>query len=703
MVGMKVVRVTPIPRRHTTPDEKCIKPRRRSESRENAAFLYKFEATRSLPVVDLRRTLSHRWLGPHRNLKFLRWMKTNFGILHLGQILGTLLTLVVVAAPREVGQFVGPIAAILMFMPVLSSLATASLDVFRLLTLHYEFWFFSVSNLLSWSLLAFFFGDPLRVISLIPLWLSVQLVVSMDSNFRTFVVVVRSTVLLLVVMMIIVILVFVQVIDADQARLETEIPMSCVVDDVTLPLIGLFENALATLIPFIMRVLYTKRKLFAARSAGSKLVRCQLYRAQLVLRPVRYSRTASLGVESSRRTHVLHKQLGISAPEMSIASANDTAQHHQQITLVALRLSAIDVRNTVLSSWPLPAAKKFRIFQLLGVYVMGSSGLALTVATITLPPGGSQNSVELVVPVVGFALSIAFCAVFACASQRDMLHALLFHNFGFLFSMMHCSIACLCVSDMMSWDYRCWAVASAYLWFVWVQLLDAVTPPVRRQLKFSKLQVVPVLWLLWTLMFSVGYASAFVSMERSGLRGRDLLRIRVGQNVTVLNTKSILLNRLFIMFFWMQRHAWNVFKGAFLRIYLYVKPPKLPETPDKEPKDPNEEELSIIRGSLEYFCPFETFPGVKRRLSALRMLSSSTSSLRRNSLTGRHRIRRLSSAVLLSGVVVPNADQRWNARRGAFGQRSCTSQSDSDNHANPSAREKMKPSTDSVPGMVPNE
>ncbi|EGZ12698.1 hypothetical protein PHYSODRAFT_517121 [Phytophthora sojae] len=665
---MTVIRVSPFPRRHTTPDEKFTKSRRHSDGRDNASFLYKFEATRSLPVVDLRQTLSLWLQGPQLNLKFLWWMKKHFGILHLGQVLGTLLTLVVVAAPRNVGLVLGPISVVMSLTSIVSTIGTASIDVLRLLTQHYEFWFFSVANLVTWSLLAFFLADPLRIVSLVPLRLILQLTVSMDANFRTFVVAVRSNILVLVVLMIIAALVFLM-------------------------------NALATLIPFVMRVLYTKRKLFGARSAGSKLVRCQLYRAQLVLRPVRYSRTASLGVETNRRSYVLHKQLGITAPEMSITSGNDTARHHQQITLVALRLSAIDTRNTLLLSWPVQTSGRLSTIKLLGIYATGSAGLALPVVTLGLPPSGAQSSAQYVIPVVGFTLTMAFCSVFACASQRDMLRALLFHNFGFIFSMMHCSVACLCVADMMSWDNRCWAVGSAFVWFVWVQLLDAVTPPVRRQLLFSKVQVVLVLWLLWALMFAVAYASVFIPMERSGLHERDLVHFHVGQNVTVLNTKSILLNRLIIMFFWMQRHAWNVFTGAFTRCWRFLRPPKPSEIPEEEATDPDEEELSTMRGSLEYFCPFETFPGVRRIFSSLRRSSTSGRSTRRVSITGRHRVRRLSSAILLSGVVGPSVKQQQKPRRGAFGQRSCDSQGENDHQTNP----KTRSWTNSAPGMVRDE
>ncbi|GMF25241.1 unnamed protein product [Phytophthora fragariaefolia] len=692
------VRVSPFPGRFTVPNEKFINARRRrSSSCDTAAYLYKFEATRSLPVVDLRRTLSLWLLGSQMNMNFLWGMKKYFGLLHLSQILGTLLTLVVIAAPRGVGQVVGPISVLMSLTSIVSTIGTASIDVLRLLTQHYEFCFFSVANFITWSLLAFFLEDPLRIVNLVPLWFILQLTISMDSNFRTFVVAVRSNILVLVVLVIIAALVFLMVIDVDSARVETVIPVYSALN-VTLPVIGIFENALATLIPFVMRVIYTKRKLFGARSAGSKLVRCQLYRAQLVLRPVKYSRTTSLGGETNRRSYVLHKQLGITAPEMSITSGNDTAQHNQQITLVAMRLSAIDTRNTVLRSWPVQTSGQLCAFKLVSIYAVGVAGLFLTVASLALPPSGNESTTQYAIPVTGFILSGGFCSVFGCASQRDMMRALLLHNFGVLFSTMHCTIACLCIADMISWDYRCWAVSSAFLWFVWVQLLDAITPPVRQQLLFSKVQVVPVLWLLWMMMFAVAYASVFIPVERSGLSGRDLVHFQVGRNVTVLNTKSILLNRLFIIFFWMQRHAWNVFRGAFTRCWRYVIPPIPLEIPEEDIKDLDEEELSTMRGSLEYFCPFETFPGIKRRFSSLRRSSTVLGSIRRVSLTGRHRVRRLNSAVVLSDVVATST-KRQRKRKRAFGLHSVDSRGENDKRRKPSTV-KRKTWTNTIPGMI---
>ncbi|KAG6612430.1 uncharacterized protein IUM83_10761 [Phytophthora cinnamomi] len=198
----------------------------------------------------------------------------------------------------------------------------------------------------------------------------------------------------------------------------------------------------------------------------------------------------------------------------------------------------------------------------------------------------------------------------------------------------------------------------------------------------------------------VAYANVFIPVERSGLRGRDLVQFHVGHNVTVLNTKSILLNRLFIMFFWMQRHAWDIFIGAFTRCWRCVRPPKPLEVAEEEPKDPEEEELSTMRGSLEYFCPFETFPGIKRRLSSLRQSSSSARSISRISASGRHRIRRLNSAILLSGVVVPKANLQQKQRK-AFGQRSGNSQNDS--YTKPASREKKKSWTNTIPGMIHDE
>ncbi|RLN89256.1 hypothetical protein BBJ28_00017780 [Nothophytophthora sp. Chile5] len=673
---MPRVRVAPKPRRESAPEATRASRTRRGASSSNVTddvFLYRLEAPRSLPVIDLRRTLSHRLLHPEQNLQLLWWLKKYFAVLNLAFQLGTALTLAVVACPREIGRILGPVAALLSVMAVVSSLLTVSLDMLALLTRQYEFWFFSLTNLVAWVLLAFFLGDALRIVSLIPLWLGLQLIVALDANFRTFVTAVRSSVIVLLALLVIAALAFVRAIDTDQTRLEQAIPLPAVAS-VSLPLLGLFINTLMTLILFVLRTIYNKRKLLEMRSGGSKIVRCQLFRSQLVLRPVRYPRTATMDVNTSSRIHVLQKQLGISAPVMTIASANDTAQHHQQITLVALRLSAVDSRKMLLQSWSLRRSERLPIAYLLALYTAGAAGLALSVATLTLPSTSTSTSsvetqpsdLQMAVPATGFVLSVAFVTVFACASQREILHALLLRNFAFLFALLHFSLACLCMADMLSWDYRCWAVAAAFLWFHWVQLLDALAPPVRRQLAFSKTFVAPVLVVLCVAMAVIVYASVMLPTDRSGLRGRELLRFQVGQHVAVLDTKSMLISRLFTILFWMQRLVWDVICDAFSRFRRLLRRMKTIDSVEDEQAD--EEELSVMRGSLEYFCPFDTFPGVRRRLSSLRMPVSSLSSLRRTSLTGRHRVRRLDSTTLLSGLIVSDPEKRRRTRRGAFGQ-----------------------------------
>lgn len=684
------------PRQDVTPLETFGKSKRRSQSGSNAEFLYKFEATTALPVVDLRRTLSYLFLGPQDNVLLLWWLKKNFALVHFAHVIGTVLTLLVVTCPRHIGRLLGPVAAALSFVAIISQLLTASLDVLKLLARQYEFWFFSVANLLTWSLLAFFLEDALRIAGLIPLWLNVQLVIALDTNFRSFVATVRSIMLTLITLLVIVGLGFIRALDIDPSRLETKVTLSDALD-IKLPLYGLFSNALSTLIPFIMRVLYNRRKLLSARSAGTKLVRCQLYRAQLVLRPVQYSRTESLGVEYSRRTHVLHKQLGISAPEMSAANGHNSAHHHQQITLVALRLSAIDSRNVLLRSWPMHIVTRRSTLFTMALYATGIAGLSLNAATFALPAGKNQLSLsKQVTPFIGFTLSLVFCAVFACAGQRNMLHALFFHNFSFLFSMLHCSVACLCLSDMLDWDYRSWAVAGTFVWFLWMQLLDAVTPPMRRQLAFSKMLLVPVLLWFWAMMFTVAYACMFLSTQRTGLAGRELFQIRVGQHTAVLNTRTMLLTRIFIMFFWMQRLAWNIFFAAFVRCWRFARPHQTPEAAETNYHAQDEEDLFVIRGSLDYFCPFDTFPGIRRRLSTIRIATSSGSSIHRSASIGRHRSRRSNSTTLLSGVILPAPVQGKQTRRSAFGQRSRISEK----VMQESSREAVSSMLASAPGMI---
>ncbi|KAF1316563.1 hypothetical protein FI667_g15298, partial [Globisporangium splendens] len=105
-------------------------------------------------------------------------------------------------------------------------------------------------------------------------------------------------------------------------------------------------------------------------------------------------------------------------------------------------------------------------------------------------------------------------------------------------------IACVCLADMMAWDYRCCAIGAMGLWFYWILLQDAITPPVKQQLRFHKCYAIPVIIAVWVCIAAAVYAVVAVDVLDSKLSLRSLIQWRLGHREFSSNTKSSFLSRI---------------------------------------------------------------------------------------------------------------------------------------------------------------
>lgn len=179
--------------------------------------------------------------------------------------------------------------------------------------------------------------------------------------------------------------------------------------------------------------------------------------------------------------------------------------------------------------------------------------------------------------------TVMTCAPIVANAQRDVLRALL-HNFDFMFTSLQFAVAMLMLCDMTLWTWRSAAVLAWFIGFQTVLIADAVTPPIRHSFGLSKRLTVPTLALSLSAMIALVYALLFTDTVL--LADRTLLSLEIvpGRQVTV-QSKSVLLNRLLTLIVWGLRLLWDAAVGA-------------------------EEELTFIRGSLDYYSPLEMFPPV---------------------------------------------------------------------------------------------
>ncbi|KAJ0390688.1 hypothetical protein ATCC90586_011765 [Pythium insidiosum] len=133
-------------------------------------------------------------------------------------------------------------------------------------------------------------------------------------------------------------------------------------------------------------------------------------------------------------------------------------------------------------------------------------------------------------------------------------------NFDVMFSSFQYITASICLADMLQWSAACYSIITLNVWFHWVLLLDAVTPPARSALSLRK-----------------RHAALAPLTDRV-----VLLRLSASTTVT-LHSSTFMVYRLITVGLWLAR--------------LSVEAVCCPE-----------HELMLIRGAVEYVSPLEVFP-----------------------------------------------------------------------------------------------
>lgn len=105
-----------------------------------------------------------------------------------------------------------------------------------------------------------------------------------------------------------------------------------------------------------------------------------------------------------------------------------------------------------------------------------------------------------------------------------------------------------------------------------------------------KIYAAPVMATL--LLISGAVVTSLTTAADSLYSEREVLEWYVGDRAISIRTKSFLLNRILTIWIWSTRFVWETIVRA-------------------------DEELVILRGSLDYYCPFETFPVTRRPRSLI--------------------------------------------------------------------------------------
>ncbi|GAB9475468.1 hypothetical protein Gpo141_00012564 [Globisporangium polare] len=595
-------------------------------ARELAKWTYVMEVAQPLPLIDLEATIISKLLSTERHDRFLEVMRHNYARFGTMYRLAGIISMVIVFIDSKVGCALS-IPAMLLAVPAIScSMLMMSRDIIHILTRQYEFWFFTIMNTINWVTLATLYSD-LRIVSLLSGYFGTQNVIMIDANFRTVVSALKSCVVAAPVLIIVAIACFFRLLDTPENNYRV-IPVA----NIQVTLVDVFMNTAVTLAVFIARKGYNKRKVIKSGKSSMRIVRCVVFRSKLRLRPITYQDPST---SSAQPQTVIVRQVSTSViravTSVVVPLSSDVCEpgHQQQVTLVSLKLESVDVRRTVAPRFtPLvaPVARGWMTF----VLVNGMVGLFLTMTTLTRKKSQERDGAlpgEKLAAVLAFVTTSTCCLPFFLSAQRDLLKSL-FTNFDYLFSSIQFGLAMIFLADMLRWDYRALGALSWFLWFHLVLLLDTLTPPIKANLRLRKLYMLPVVLLSLVGIALISYSFFFAQVDI--FEERTLLAFELNGHDIALRTKSLLLNRLFTVFIWSARLVWEV-------------------------SCCDENELSFVRGGLDYYNPMEMFPP----FSELQVtpLSTAVSEFKRRSFS-----RRLSAERHLQGSVPPAMQQTETLR-----------------------------------------
>ncbi|GAB9474387.1 hypothetical protein Gpo141_00011515 [Globisporangium polare] len=430
-----------------------------------------------------------------------------------------------------------------------------SVDIIRLLSSTYEFWFMTALNILHWACVMLILRDARALVCFVA-WLSIQTVIMIDANFRTFTSATRSVIVAIPsVAAIGVCCAFKEVSGAHFN------PISVGKIEISLADIVVFTTS--TLVIFIAKKVYFKWTRKHQAFSGWHCIPCVVLRATL-----KYAIVHQVNRRTATATSASIEQIQLQQCEQRLRLASGSL-----INLRATRL--VLPLKFLLVSW--------KSWQLRVFYVIGVIGLACTSIAWYLSLSDSPKSSYLVgTSIIGVTCTLIFVLAFGLVLQHDLMWTMAF-NFDYMFSVAQAYTLTLCLGSMLQWDvHRSLAVVSWNAWYQWVLFQDGLMPIVKERLRYKKRYAAPVMVLIL-----LSFVPLLLRMLDGGTLLVDsvILDIKIsGSHDYKLYVKGVALQRIVTILCWSARLVYGL---GFTQ----------------------EDELLFIRGPVEYLSPCDVFPG----------------------------------------------------------------------------------------------
>ncbi|OWZ02335.1 LOW QUALITY PROTEIN: hypothetical protein PHMEG_00026117 [Phytophthora megakarya] len=416
--------------------------------------------SRPLPIVDISKTPLSSILSPSTYQKVVRGMHQVVPVLVRLNRINILVFGSILFLPVALTRPWIPLLGVISLLPPLCFTLFLSVDVLALLRRNYEFWFVSVLNMINWIGIGHIFGD-FRAVVCVSFWLNSQNVISIDANYRTYQTTAKSIVMAGPSMLGLVFCCSYRLI------VDSTYP-SFAVGGLVLHWRQIVIFTASTLIIFMFKKMYAQvrrrrrrvRSRLRSNLGGDRhVISCVVLRARMRLAPAQHKQKLRL------KNIVRHEPA--------------TALSTQQLRLGYYRSFLVDGRRVLLPQHYLERCLQPHI------------RVVLT----------QRNSNDMDIAATSFNTHHNTCSFrvylfpVILLTQKDLLR-LLTWKFDVVFSTAQATALALCLLDLLQWQVASsLAVFTWWLWFIWVIMLDALTPSVTQHLCLRKLAL-PVITMV---------------------------------------------------------------------------------------------------------------------------------------------------------------------------------------------------------------
>ncbi|ETI57430.1 hypothetical protein F443_00286 [Phytophthora nicotianae P1569] len=605
--------------------------------------VYELVPIEDLPAFDASKTLKTMLLNQDQIRRLndfrIKWRHIIAFMLHIGN----LLMLSTTVAPKKPGSIMAVVAPILQFPGMLFIIGSIRIEMLFLLFGTYDFWYFTVNNILfGWCFTAIL--RDIRVIVVLVGCLIVQISIGSDALVGDRRQIFLSSVINCGTHFAMFLMVFLKRVD-DSGNGDNFI-LSYSNSGYGFSIRDTLMNTQLNMILLFGRLVYrnwitmreqdsvTVRRINAETSYIPSRRRCVSYYCTVGLRPktnsirstiVRARSTGSLPSTSgpstrSRAGSVLSIQPleSYHTPDASRAQiplfGPKIQQRHRHGHAQTIQLQFVPVEtdfnayktivprfgyllDRILGSSASHTRRRIllHIFHALGYVGMGVLVLGALVAWIFkdqnldhIRPGLARTQI------IAFFASLVFCGVFFASYQRQLLKRL-YSSFNFLFLSTKLTVASLALGQFLNWDRRVVWVWGAWIWMQWAITLDALPPSTMRLLAFRR-SVLMLSVLTFELIGLVILSLELFALDRWIVPKVAVVdRVIFGRHVQV-STLSALVSRLWTIFLWDCKLMW--FLSAALRRQRHRR---LSTIDSSGINDDNEGERLLLTGRVQYF------------------------------------------------------------------------------------------------------